>query len=41
MLVGLTALSVEIITNESMWKSRAKSAKCRVAVTMFLTASCG
>ena len=31
-LVGLTALSVEIITNESVWYSMARSASCRVAV---------
>ena len=40
-LVGLTALSVEIITNESVWYSMARSASRRVAVTMFRTASWG
>ena len=38
-LVGLTALSVEIITNEFTSNSSARSASRRVATVMFLTAS--
>ena len=41
MLVGFTALSVEIITNSCTPYSSASSANCRVPSTLFLIASPG